>query len=48
MGLEDSLLSILAVLALILLVTVTGGVAYLTSAEWRDKRRRLEQEKRGR
>ncbi|HEY9698629.1 MAG TPA: hypothetical protein V6D10_15305 [Trichocoleus sp.] len=48
MRLEDSLLSILAVLALALLVAVTGGVAYLTSAEWRDKRRRLEQEKRGR
>ncbi|NJN88112.1 MAG: hypothetical protein HC881_19735 [Leptolyngbyaceae cyanobacterium SL_7_1] len=47
MNLETSLLTILATAALGLLVVVTGGVAYLTSAEWRD-RRRQEREKRGR
>ena len=32
-------------LALVLLVLVTGGIGYLTGAEWRDRRLR-EQEKR--
>ncbi|HSM81876.1 MAG TPA: hypothetical protein VLS96_09325 [Nodosilinea sp.] len=32
--------SILATLALVLMVLVTGGVAYLTAADWRDRRRR--------
>ena len=32
-------------LALVLLVVVTGGIGYLTVAEWRDRRLR-EQEKR--
>jgi heme/copper-type cytochrome/quinol oxidase subunit 2 len=31
---------ILATIALVLMVVVTGGVAYLTAAEWRDRRRR--------
>ncbi|TVP66733.1 MAG: hypothetical protein EA342_11040 [Leptolyngbya sp. LCM1.Bin17] len=32
--------SILATLALVLMVVVTGGVIYLTAADWRDRRRR--------
>ena len=47
MSLETTLLSILAFLALGLLVAVSGGVIYLTSVEWRD-RRRIDKEKRGR
>jgi hypothetical protein len=43
---ETTFLTILATLALGLLVAVTGGVAYLTAIEWRD-RRRLDREKRG-
>ncbi|MFB2894731.1 hypothetical protein ACE1CI_17620 [Aerosakkonemataceae cyanobacterium BLCC-F50] len=31
--------NVLAVAALVLLVTVTGGVIYLTLADWRDRRR---------
>jgi heme O synthase-like polyprenyltransferase len=42
---ESPLLSILALVALVLLVVVTGGVGYLTLANWRD-RRLQEQEKR--
>jgi hypothetical protein len=38
--LQAQAFSILAVLALVLMVVVTGGVAYLTAAEWRDRRRR--------
>jgi hypothetical protein len=45
LNLESSLLGILAILAIVLLLAVTGGVAYLTTVEWRD-RRRLENEKR--
>jgi hypothetical protein len=45
--LEISLLNVLAILAIALLVAVTGGVAYLTAVEWRD-RRRIDREKRGR
>ncbi|BAZ81927.1 MAG: hypothetical protein ACKO9I_19330 [Sphaerospermopsis kisseleviana] len=37
---ESPLLSILAIVALVLLVGVTGGVVYLTLADWRDRRRR--------
>jgi hypothetical protein len=47
LNLESSLLSVLAILAVVLLVAVTGGVAYLTTMEWRD-RRRIDNEKRGR
>jgi hypothetical protein len=32
--------SVLAGLALVLMVIVTGGVIYLTAADWRDRRRR--------
>ncbi|MBD2464885.1 hypothetical protein H6G89_28175 [Oscillatoria sp. FACHB-1407] len=45
MTLETYALNALAVLALVLLLTVTGGIAYLTTVEWRD-RRRQEREKR--
>ena len=37
---ESPFLSILAIVALMLLVGVTGGVVYLTLADWRDRRRR--------
>jgi hypothetical protein len=40
-------LSILAITALVLMLAITGGVLYLTAAEWRD-RRRQDREKRGR
>jgi hypothetical protein len=39
--------TILATLAMVLMVAMTGGVAYLTAAEWRDRRRKSE-ESRGR
>jgi hypothetical protein len=42
---ESPFLSILALLAVVLLLAVTGGVGYLTLAGWRD-RRRQEDEKR--
>ena len=42
---EFSLANILVLVAFVLLLTVTGGVAYLTAVEWRD-RRRLEKAKR--
>jgi hypothetical protein len=40
MSFETSALGILAVLALGLMVAFTGGIAYLTTIEWRDRRRR--------
>ncbi|MBD2091472.1 hypothetical protein H6F67_16635 [Microcoleus sp. FACHB-1515] len=42
---EPSILTILAFSALGLMLAVTGGVAYLTAAEWRDRRRREREEK---
>ncbi|MEB3831262.1 hypothetical protein [Phormidium sp. CCY1219] len=36
---ETSFSTILATLALGLMVVVTGGIVYLTAAEWRDRRR---------
>ena len=42
---ETSPLSVLVLVAFGLLVIVTGGVVYLTLADWRD-RRRQEQERR--
>lgn len=42
---ESPFLGILALFALVLLLAVTGGVGYLTLADWRDRRRR-EDEKR--
>jgi hypothetical protein len=37
---ETSALSVLVLIAFGLLVAVTSGVAYLTLADWRDRRRR--------
>ncbi|MGD1938810.1 MAG: hypothetical protein ACFCA4_14840 [Cyanophyceae cyanobacterium] len=42
----QSLLPILAGVAALLLVVVTGGVVYLTASEWRD-RRRQDRDKKG-
>lgn len=42
---ETPILNILVLAAFSLLVVVTGGIAYLTAAEWRD-RRRQERERR--
>ncbi|WP_017654072.1 hypothetical protein [Fortiea contorta] len=42
---ESPFLNILALAALVLLIAVTGGIGYLTVADWRDRRRR-EEEKR--
>lgn len=39
---EISPYSVLVVAALSLMIVVSGGVAYLTVAEWRDRRRREE------
>jgi hypothetical protein len=38
--LGTSFLNLLFLLALGLLIVVSGGVLYLTAAEWRDRRRR--------
>ncbi|QFS48535.1 hypothetical protein [Nostoc sphaeroides] len=37
---ESPFLSILTLVAVVLLVVVTGGIGYLTVADWRDRRRR--------
>ena len=37
---ETTYFNVLLVAAFGLLVAVTGGIAYLTAAEWRDRRRR--------
>ncbi|MFM9265986.1 hypothetical protein [Tychonema sp. BBK16] len=42
---EFSIANVLVLVAFVLLVTVTGGVAYLTAVEWGD-RRRLDEAKR--
>jgi CHASE3 domain sensor protein len=42
---ETPFLSILSLAALVLLVTVTGGVGYLTLANWRDRRRQDEEKR---
>jgi hypothetical protein len=42
---ESPFLSILALLAVVLLVVVTGGIGYLTVADWRDRRRRDEEKR---
>lgn len=41
-----SINTILATLSLVLMVVVTGGVAYLTAVEWRDRRRQQRDKKR--
>jgi hypothetical protein len=35
---------ILSAIAILLLITVTGGIIYLTAAEWRDRRRQKRDE----
>ncbi|MEH1850400.1 hypothetical protein [Nostoc sp.] len=42
---ESPFLSILAIVAVLLLVVVTGGIGYLTLADWRDRRRRDEEKR---
>lgn len=37
---EDIILRVLVLIAIVLLVTLTGGVAYLTAIDWSDRRRR--------
>ncbi len=34
-----SILNLLFIVALVLLVVVSGGILYLTTVEWRDRRR---------
>ena len=41
--LEAQAYSVLAILAALLLVVVTGGVVYLTAVEWNDKRKRSQE-----
>ncbi|WP_181154549.1 MULTISPECIES: hypothetical protein [unclassified Nostoc] len=38
-------MSILTIVAIVLLVVVTGGIGYLTVADWRDRRRRDEEKR---
>jgi hypothetical protein len=40
MNFEATTLSVLAIASLVLMVAFTGGIAYLTFVEWRDRRRR--------
>lgn len=40
LALPFTLNNLLAILAVVLLVFVSGGVIYLSSIEWRDRRRR--------
>ncbi|WP_448572034.1 hypothetical protein [Trichothermofontia sp.] len=42
---ELSVQTVLALTALGLLVAVTGGIAYLTFAEWRDRRRQQREQR---
>ncbi|MEH2363020.1 hypothetical protein [Nostoc sp.] len=42
---ESPFLSILAIVAVVLLLVVTGGIGYLTLADWRDRRRRDEEKR---
>lgn len=44
---EYSLLKVLILIAMGLLLIVTLGVAYLTTAEWRDRRREQRDKKTG-
>ena len=41
--LEAQAYGILATLAALLLIVVTGGVIYLTAVEWQDKRKRSQE-----
>ncbi len=40
---ETTYFNVLLVAAFGLLVAVTGGIAYLTAAEWRDRRRQAQE-----
>ncbi len=40
---ESSVFNILVLVAFGLLVVVSGGIGYLTLAEWRDRRRRQQE-----
>ena len=42
---ENTAFSVLVYLALGLMLIVTGGVAYLTAAEWTDRRRQMKEKK---
>ncbi|MFM7383767.1 MAG: hypothetical protein ACKN9E_09730 [Microcystaceae cyanobacterium] len=42
---STSLLNLLFLAALLLLVAVSGGIFYLTSLEWRDRRRQDQDKK---
>ncbi|MGD1857118.1 MAG: hypothetical protein ACFB2W_23030 [Leptolyngbyaceae cyanobacterium] len=42
-ALEAQAYGVLATLAALLLVVVTGGVIYLTAIEWQDKRKRSQE-----
>ncbi|NJL85679.1 MAG: hypothetical protein HC886_06390 [Leptolyngbyaceae cyanobacterium SM1_1_3] len=44
LGFQPQIYNILAIAAALLLVLVTLGVAYLTAAEWRDRRRRQQEQ----
>ncbi|CCQ49039.1 hypothetical protein [Crocosphaera watsonii] len=44
----SSLLNVLFLTALVLLVLVSGGILYLTTIEWRDRRRQNRDKKSGR
>ncbi|MEB3116791.1 MAG: hypothetical protein VKL01_00380 [Limnothrix sp.] len=43
---ETSALTVLSIVAMGLMVVVTGGIVYLTAAEWRDRRRQKTPQKR--
>ena len=40
-----STLNILVIVALVLLISMTGGIGYLTAVEWRDRRRQQRDKK---
>lgn len=39
-SIEAQAFSLLSTVALAMMVVVTGGIVYLTAADWRDRRRR--------
>jgi hypothetical protein len=45
MELTGTLSLALAAISIVLLLMVTGGVVYLTLADWRDRRRRMNDQK---
>ncbi|WP_299402059.1 hypothetical protein [Acaryochloris sp. IP29b_bin.148] len=45
---DFSITNVLALVALSMLVIVSGGIVYLTAAEWRDRRRRDRDQRAGR